>query len=53
MEHCVHCPGEDDPLHEDPVAVAAEEACAFYENPENHAVAGPGRKRGEAHGPVD
>jgi hypothetical protein len=47
MEHCVHCPGPEDPQHDDPVFAAAEAACAFYEHPENLAVTGPGQKRRE------
>ena len=45
MDHCQHCPGPDDPRHEDPAFAKAEADCAFYEKPENLAITGPGRKR--------
>lgn len=44
FEHCTHCPGPDDPRHEDPEFAKAEAGCAFYENPDNLAPAAPGRK---------
>lgn len=47
MDHCRHCPGPDDPRHDDPRFAAAESACAFYEKPENRVPAGPPvRRRG-------
>ena len=45
MDHCMHCPGENDPRHDDPAFAKAEADCAFYEKPENLATTGPGRKR--------
>lgn len=44
FEHCTHCPGPDDPRHEDPGFAKAEADCAFYENPDNLVAAGPGHR---------
>lgn len=52
MDHCMHCPGAADPRHADPEFAANEAACAFYENPANRGLAGPGRKNGHPAGGI-
>jgi hypothetical protein len=48
MTHCRHCPGEDDPRHDDPAFAKAEADCAFYEDPEHLMIAGPAERRKKA-----
>jgi hypothetical protein len=46
MDHCRHCPGPDDPRHDELAGSAADEAaCAFYEKPENLIPSGPPVRR--------
>jgi hypothetical protein len=43
-QHCRHCQDPDSPNHQDEVYLAAERACAFYEDPEHLRVSGPGQR---------